>query len=300
MMTDRANIELMVIDPYWARFSFKTSIIRLRFPSSMSRRWFAEFILPISPTRGTALRFCRRKGLKIESLDDYIAVIETIWPLAKGQGRGLSENHDCLRENAGFRECDQRNAREKALVGHALRSSPEELKAFEDFIMWRLVELSAKLELPFQIHTGPRAHPGEQPDVAGRPDRGQSEDQIHPVPRRLSVGWRDGRDRHALQKCLDRFGLAADHQFHHGPPGLPGMAGRGASNRIMWGADAIMPRDLRRHEVTRRFLAEALAEKVERGELREDHALRIGRQIMRENALEIFPSLRTNCGSTRA
>ena len=45
-------------------------------------------------------------------------------------------------------------------------------------------------------------------------------------------------------------------------------------------------------EVTRRILAEALAEKVGRGELPEDHALRICRQIMRENALELFPQLR--------
>ena len=37
--------------------------------------------------------------------------------------------------------------------------------------------------------------------------------------------------------------------------------------------------------------AEALAEKVSRGELREEHAIQIGRQIMRENALELFPAL---------
>ncbi|MFN0125968.1 MAG: hypothetical protein ACKV19_04700 [Verrucomicrobiales bacterium] len=34
-------------------------------------------------------------------------------------------------------------------------------------------------------------------------------------------------------------------------------------------------------------------EKVERDELRQDHALRIGRQILRENALELFPSLKS-------
>ena len=32
--------------------------------------------------------------------------------------------------------------------------------------------------------------------------------------------------------------------------------------------------------------------KVSRGELLEQHASRIGRQIMRENALELFPKLR--------
>ena len=49
-----------------------------------------------------------------------------------------------------------------------------------------------------------------------------------------------------------------------------------------WGPEAT--------EFTRQCLAEALAEKVARGELREDHAMRIGRQIMRENALKLFQS----------
>ena len=38
--------------------------------------------------------------------------------------------------------------------------------------------------------------------------------------------------------------------------------------------------------------AEALSEKVERGELREEDAVRIGRQILRDNALTMFPKLR--------
>jgi hypothetical protein len=44
--------------------------------------------------------------------------------------------------------------------------------------------------------------------------------------------------------------------------------------------------------VTRRVLAEVLAEKMDRGELLEEHALRLGRQILRENALAWFPKLR--------
>jgi hypothetical protein len=34
-----------------------------------------------------------------------------------------------------------------------------------------------------------------------------------------------------------------------------------------------------------------LAEKVDRGDLKEEHALRIGRQVLRENALALFPQL---------
>jgi hypothetical protein len=62
----------------------------------------------------------------------------------------------------------------------------------------------------------------------------------------------------------------------------------------MWGADAHHAEGIyAATETTRRCLAEALAEKVERGELREDDALRVGRQILRENALELFPSMRS-------
>jgi hypothetical protein len=36
-----------------------------------------------------------------------------------------------------------------------------------------------------------------------------------------------------------------------------------------------------------------LAEKVAWGQLTEEHALRIGRQILRDNALKLFPQLRS-------
>jgi len=65
------------------------------------------------------------------------------------------------------------------------------------------------------------------------------------------------------------------------------------SDRIMWGADAVDAESIyAATEFTRQCLAEALAEKVERGELQERHAIRIGHQIMRENALKLFPKLK--------
>ena len=41
--------------------------------------------------------------------------------------------------------------------------SAEEIKDFQDFILWRLCELSAKYELPFQIHTGHARIQGSNP-----------------------------------------------------------------------------------------------------------------------------------------
>ena len=44
--------------------------------------------------------------------------------------------------------------------------------------------------------------------------------------------------------------------------------------------------------MTRRCLAEVLAEKVDQGDLHEEDARRIGRQVLRDNALELFPQLK--------
>jgi uncharacterized protein len=65
------------------------------------------------------------------------------------------------------------------------------------------------------------------------------------------------------------------------------------SDRIMWGGDANHAEGIYgATEMTRRCLAEVLAERVDQGKLREEHALRIGRQILRENALALFPQLK--------
>jgi predicted TIM-barrel fold metal-dependent hydrolase len=66
-----------------------------------------------------------------------------------------------------------------------------------------------------------------------------------------------------------------------------------ASDRILWGSDEQTPEGVYgATQTTRRCLAEALAEKVQRGELREEHAVRIGQQVLRENALALFPQLK--------
>jgi len=65
------------------------------------------------------------------------------------------------------------------------------------------------------------------------------------------------------------------------------------SSRIMWGADGTSAESIYgATEFTRRCVAEVLAEKVRDGDLTEEHALRIGKQIMRDNALALFPQLK--------
>jgi hypothetical protein len=71
------------------------------------------------------------------------------------------------------------------------------------------------------------------------------------------------------------------------------------SDHILWGADCNHAEGIYGATVaTRDVLAEVLAEKVLRGELLEEHAARIGRQILRENALALFPQLKERVQKT--
>ncbi|MBM3290958.1 MAG: hypothetical protein FJY92_12480, partial [Candidatus Hydrogenedentes bacterium] len=64
------------------------------------------------------------------------------------------------------------------------------------------------------------------------------------------------------------------------------------SDRIMFGADTNSAEGIYGAiEFGRRCIAEALSEKVDRAELTEEQAIRIGRQILRDNALALFPRL---------
>jgi predicted TIM-barrel fold metal-dependent hydrolase len=168
------------------------------------------------------------------------------------------------------------------------------IKDFEDFIMWRLVELSARYALPFQIHTGHGRIQGSNPM--------NLVDLIEANPRTKFILFHGGFPwvgetgiilmRHTSHVWLDSVWMptlsyfTSRRAFHEWLDVMP-------SNRIMWGADANHAEGIYGATVmTRRCLAEVLAERVDRGELTEEHALRIGRQILRENALELFPQLK--------
>jgi predicted TIM-barrel fold metal-dependent hydrolase len=65
------------------------------------------------------------------------------------------------------------------------------------------------------------------------------------------------------------------------------------SNRIMWGSDSKSAEEIYgAAELMRRCWTEVLAERVDQGDLSEAEAQHIGRQVLRENALEMFPQLR--------
>ncbi|MBI3414287.1 MAG: amidohydrolase family protein [Verrucomicrobia bacterium] len=292
VVTERANIELMFNDPYWDRlartnyYSFGVAVLNV---TRLLRGFHpSEYAAEVD----SPFRYAREEKLPTETLDDYLAVIEHFLKAGKAAGAV------CLKTTTAYERTLQfdRVPKERAALVYGRPKSKltdAEVKEFEDFVMWQLAELSAKLELPFQIHTGHARIQGSNPM--------NLLDLIEANPRTKFIMFHGGypwvgetgaiMQRHSKHVWIDSVWLPtisytmAKRAYQEWLEVMP-------SNHIMWGADAHHVEGIYgATEFTRRCLAEALAEKVERDELRESDALRIGQQVMRDNALELFPQL---------
>ena len=293
VVTERANIELMFNDPYWARLKFTTyypfevlvfnvtTLVRGFHPSEYSNPWDSPY------------RFANDQGLQIKSIDDYLHVLDQLFQRAKSAGAV------CLKTTLAYeRTLDFQNVPKEAAASAFGRARtqlrPNEVKDFEDFIMWRLVELSAQYDLPFQIHTGQARIQGSNPMLLV--------DLIEANPKTKFILFHGGFPwigetgvilmRHSKHVWIDSVWLPtlsytmAKRAFHEWLEVMP-------SDRIMWGGDCNHAEGIfGSTEVTRRCVAEVLSEKIDRGDIKEEHALRIGRQILRDNALQLFPQLK--------
>jgi uncharacterized protein len=299
VVTERANIELMFNDTYWNCHGFVqsypwevlvfnvTTLVHGYHQSMYENRGSTPF------GGDNPYAFAKKHGLPVDSLDDYLVVLDRLFQEAK------DKQVVCLKCTLAYiRTLRFENvSKDKAAAAFGKRQSqlsPEQVKDFEDFIMWRLCELSAKYELPFQIHTGQARIQGSNP--MNLVDLIEGNQKTKFILFHGGYPW-VGETAVILQKnwwhvWLDSVWLpmlsysTAKRAFHEWLDAFP-------SNRIMWGADCNHGEGIYgATELHRQCVAEVLAEKVIAGDLKEDQALRIGRQIWRDNALELFPQLK--------
>ena len=300
VITKRANIELMFIDCYWARLQFarayQFSVPVLNVTMLISGHHPSVFANPLD----SPYVFAERQRQKIESLDDYLAVLDMIFQQAVAADVACLKSTQAYQRTLSYDRVPKERA--AAVFGKpADKVSKEEVKAFEDFMFWHIAGLSAKYELPFQIHTGQARIQGSNPMLLV--------DLIEANPKTKFILFHGGfpwvgetavigmkyRNVWFDSVWLPMLSYTmAKRAYQEWLESMP-------SDRIMWGADTVQAEGIyAATEFTRQCLAEALAEKVERGELHEQHAARIGQQIMRDNALKLFPKLKRQLWRTDA
>ena len=292
VVTRKANIELMFIDPYWARLQFAReyhfSVPLLNVTTIMRGSHPDQFPAALN----NPYDWARREGMSTKTLDDFLAVVDAIF------AKAVESDAVCLKSTQAYqRTLHYENVpKSRAVKAYGIppdEITPQQQKDFEDFMFWYVVGLSAKYDLPFQFHTGQARIQGSNPMllvdlIAANPETKfilfhggfPWVGETGVIAMRHKNVWIDSVWLPTLSYTM------AKRAFQEWLEAVP-------SDRIMWGADTVNAEGIyAATEFTRQCLAEALAEKVTRGELREEHALRIGRQIMRENALKLFPKLR--------
>ena len=292
VVTQRANIELMLVDPYWNRLQFAreypfcvpvlnvTTLMR----GSHPQRFKSDNDSPYA--------YATRHNMKTETLDDFLEVVERIFTDALAADAVCLKSTQAYERVLDYQQITQQQA--AAVYGRSpAQVTEKEQKQFEDFMFWHVCRLSAKFELPFQLHTGDARIQGSNPMFlvdaieknpntkfilfhGGYPWIGET----GAIAMKYRNVWIDSTWLPTLSYTM------AKRAYQEWLESFP-------SNRILWGGDTVDAEGIyAATEFTRQCLAEALSEKVARGELLEEHANRIGRQVMRDNALELFPRLR--------
>jgi len=297
VVTERSNIELMIIDPYWSRLDYPTAYRfqarNLNTSSLLNGFHPSEYTDP----RDDPYLFARQRNLSVQSLDDYLSLIDGLCREAKEHGSVCLTDDDTAYERTLEFENVPRNRAAKAFGRKRSELKPQEIKDFQDFIMWRLVEFAVRYDLPYQIHTGDARLQGSSPM--------HLLELIEANPKTKFVLMHGGFP------WVDETGVIAFEELSRAKnvwldscwlPTLSYTMAKRAfdewlelipSDRILWGSDLHHAEGIySATEMTRRCLGETLAEKVVRGDLLEPDALRIGEQIMRDNALEVFPRLK--------
>src|SRR5207244_6377614 len=137
------------------------------YPSVVLVCYVTRLVLGFHPSESASpaddpYHFAKQKALPMGTLDDYLAVLERLCGEAKAHGAV------CLKTTLAYQRTlrFENVPKEKAARAFGRRRSEltgEQVKDFEDFIMWRLVELSARHGLPFQIHTAQARLQGSNP-----------------------------------------------------------------------------------------------------------------------------------------
>ena len=267
VVTERANIELMLNDPYWARYAFTTSYpweVLVFNVTPLTRGFHAsEFTQAVD----NPYEFAKKHGLPVDTLDDYLKVLERLFLEAKDRGAVCLKTTLAYQRTLSFDNVPRRGPQGFRTAAQAT-SHRQEIKDFEDFIMWRLCE-SAPIRAAVPDPHGHGRFRGPTPILLV--------DLIEANPKTKFILFHGGYPwvgetgaivHAARPACLGRLGLAADDQPDHGQAGLPRMAGGHALQPDHVGGRLQPCRgDLRGHRIHAACLAEVLAEKVDRGDL---------------------------------
>ncbi|TFG95490.1 MAG: hypothetical protein E4H13_13345, partial [Calditrichales bacterium] len=285
VLKDRAGIDLSIVDGGHRKFDpeFYRHVERfdqfVQVASASEIRAAAESYLPM-----------------VTSLDQYLDALRIAFQAGVDYGMvavksGLAYQRIIKYDNIG-------ETRALALFKGMMAEKPltaDDIKAFQDFMMHRVIDLAAEFNLPVQIHTGLQAGNGnlitnsnpvhlvnlfmEHPDVdfclfhGGYPYGGELATLAKNFPNVfIDMCW--------IYIISPTYSARYLHEWLETVP---------ANKILAFGGDFQYVEGVYGHAVmAREIITKVLVEKVRSGYFTEAEAIRVAQRILRENALEIF------------
>jgi len=285
----RANLVGVITDPYTnplldARAAFGDDYRSVMRINAFAMGWHPD---ATDHNGNSPFEFARRLGVRLESFDDFKALLETAVETMGSRNQVALKNALAYDRDVAFDDPDEGLARQ---AWGESNPSPRARKAFGDFAVDRLCALAGERDIPVQMHLGTALIRGSHPmNAAGLIER-------HPGVRfllmHLAYPWSSellGMAFVYRNVWLDltwSFLLSPTHftrAFHEAIEILPD------ESRMMLGGDNWHAEEtFAAMQTARRLIGDALAEKVASGYFNAAAAERLARRILSENARAFF------------
>ena len=304
---DRANIQCSLVDKgqstdfeYWLLYNGKGLPYSGGLTGDAPETSHYPRFLPI--LRIDFLAYCymprARKGLedrlgaRVETLDELEAFLRELLPTLRQ--RGFMGIKSCLGYYRDLHFLPRQRAEAEAAFRAGDSASPEQARAFQDYIIYLLAELAGQSGTVFEIHTGLRCFgspyttgngPHELTELANRNPQTRF-DFFH-------SGWPWTWQAAAMAKSLPNVYLSlnwltainetqAEHYLQESLDAVP-------FSKITWGGDCFYVEEAWAHlEIMRDLLARVLTERICSGHFDAELCRTMGRAILRDNAIRLY------------
>jgi hypothetical protein len=291
---NRAGFELMFVDQFWKPFN-----------TQIDEKHFALVfhINPLvsessnKPEKGSELKSIYKEaaseGYEIRNLDDYLAYCDHLFK------KNIEKKAVCLKNSQAYSRTlyyeDVPYEEARTLYDKpSSQLTSEEAKKIEDFMFHWLIQKSIEYDLPVQIHTGYLAGNGNVLDN-GQPIKLNNLFLKYPEAKFVLFhgGFPWTGEIAALGKMFPNVYLdlvwLPQISREEAVSALDVMFDCVPYNKFFWGGDCgLIEESTGSLEFAKDVVSEVLANRIERGLLTEDVALKIIDRIFRENAIEVF------------
>ena len=259
---------------------------------------YADLVMVENRMRRKAFRFGRRSlqneyDARVSSFEDYLGLVNTIFEHAVNRGAVAAKCPVAYRRILRFDAVGKSDA-QRIFDKRESETTPAEAKAFQDYMMHVIIQMTVEYSLPLQLHTGFQSGFG---NVLANSNPLHLNNLLLTYPNAKFVLFHGSYPYTGELSVLAKTYANVYLDFSWLPLISPTVAERSLAewidtvpaSKVEWGGDCGHVEAIYGHVLqVRHVLARVLTHKVESGHLSEEVAVDTAKKLLRDNAWEIY------------